>query len=485
MKSLPSLALLCSLGMLHAADLPHFRAENGVVQLLVSGRPYLIRGGELGNSSSAAAEQADAILPAMARLHLNTVLMPVAWEQLEPREGVFDFTILDHWIDVARRQQLHLVLLWFGSWKNAFSEYAPAWVKSDPRRFPRAQSAHGVPLEILSTFGAETLRADARAFRTLMAHLRDSDRDQQTVLMIQVENEMGYLGPARDRSPEAGRQFAAPVPPDLIPALTAHHAELSPKLAAHFNSQGHTWREVFGDAANEVFMAWRYAVYRATAPAIDFYAPDIYWPEFEYWVQRYKLPANPVFIPEARLDPAPWNVLYAYGAAHAIGFCPFAIDSVPADPEPPIAQLYSAIAGLEDLLLTAQREGRTRGLVLHANSPRATQSVALGGYVFEASLSRAWGTNVLQANDGGMLLLESQPGEFLVLGSGLTVKITRDPDTDANIAGIASVEEVFRSGANWTVKARLNGDQTNQGRQLTMDPRQFRTYRLRLYSTQP
>ena len=317
--------------MLHAADLPHFRAENGVVQLLVSGRPYLIRGGELGNSSSAAAEQADAILPAMARLHLNTILMPVAWEQLEPREGVFDFTILDHWIDVARRQQLHLVLLWFGSWKNAFSEYAPAWVKSDPRRFPRAQSAHGVPLEILSTFGAETLRADARAFRTLMAHLRDSDRDQQTVLMIQVENEMGYLGPARDRSPEAVRQFAAPVPPDLIPALTAHHAELSPELAAHFNSQGHTWRDVFGDAANEVFMAWRYAafvnavaeagkreyalpmyvnaqlpaflerpgdypsggphpyylaVYRATAPAIDFYAPDIYWPEFEYWVQR-------------------------------------------------------------------------------------------------------------------------------------------------------------------------------------------------------
>jgi beta-galactosidase GanA len=102
-------------------------------------------GGELGNSSVGTAAQADTILPAMARLHLNTVLVPVAWEQLEPAEGSFDFSILDHWIDAARQQNLHLVLLWFGSWKNAFSEYAPAWVKSDARRFPRALAADGTP----------------------------------------------------------------------------------------------------------------------------------------------------------------------------------------------------------------------------------------------------------------------------------------------------------------------------------------------------
>src|ERR1035441_4878527 len=80
---------------------------------------------------------------------------------------VLDFSILDHWIDIARQQHLHLVLLWFGAWKNAFSEYAPDWVKADMKRFPRAQSAHGMPTEILSTFGTETLRADSRAFRSL------------------------------------------------------------------------------------------------------------------------------------------------------------------------------------------------------------------------------------------------------------------------------------------------------------------------------
>ena len=498
---------------IEGADLPHIQPVNGVPQLMVYGKPYLIRGGELGNSSAGTAAQADRILPALARMHLNTVLMPVAWEQVEPAEGSFDFGILDHWIDIARREHLHLGLLWFGSWKNAFSEYAPDWVKRDTKRFPRAQSTHGEPLEILSTFGTETLRLDSRAFAALMAHLREKDQDQQTVLLVQIENEMGYLGPGRDRSAAANVQFNGAVPQEL---------------AAHFNPRGGKWREVFGDGADEAFMAWRYALwveavaragkreyalpmylnaqlpalmerpgeypsggphphylamYRAVAPAIDFYSPDIYWPEFEYWLQRYELPGNAIFVPEARLDPAPWNALYAYGAGHAFGFCPFGIDTLEAaDHEPAIAQVYGAIAGLEDMLIAAQAAGRTRGIVLHAHSPRAAQTVALGGYLFQASLSRAWSTNELLAQDGGMLLIESAPDEFFVVGSGLTVKITRDPDTDERIAGIASIEEVSRSGSDWLVSARLNGDQSNQGRQLSMAPRDIRTYRLRLYS---
>jgi hypothetical protein len=506
------------------AGLPHFRDE----QLLVHGKPFLIRGGELGNSSAGLASQADRILPAMARLHVNTILMPVAWEQMEPKEGAFDFHVLDHWMDVARQQRMHLVVLWFGAWKNAFSEYAPDWVKADMKRFPRAQGVRGATTEILSTFGAETLRADSRAFGALMAHLREKDQEQQTVLMVQVENEIGYLGPGRDRSPEADREFDGPVPQALLSGLSARVAELSPELAAHFNPQGRAWREVFEDAANEVFMAWRYAsfvntvaeagkkeyalplyvnaqlpslmerpgeypsggphpyylaVYRAMAPAIDFYAPDVYWPEFEYWVKRYQVRGNAIFIPEAKIESAPWNALYAYGAAKAIGFCPFGIDSLQAaEGEPVMMQVYGAIESVEAMLLEAQSAGRTRGVALHANSPRASQSVALGGYVFEASLSRGWSTGALLANDGGMLLMESRADEFFVVGSGLTVKMSRDPDTDGKTGGIASIEEVVRAGGEWEVAARLNGDQSNQGRQLTMDSRKVRIYRVRLYS---
>jgi len=524
--------ILSQLGVTASSDLPHFRTENGAPQFVVHGKPFVILGGELGNSSAGTAAQADVILPEMARMHLNTVLMPVAWEQTEPTEGHFDFRVLDHWIDVARQQNLHLVLLWFGSWKNALSEYAPDWVKADMKRFPRAQTANGTPLEILSTFGTETLRLDSRAFAALMSHLREKDREQQTVLMVQVENEVGYLGPGRDRSPEANKQFAGPVPRELMQKLVAKRAELSPELGAHFNTQGSTWREVFGEAATEVFMAWRYAsfidavaqagkkqyllpmyvnaqlpslmerpgeypsggphpyyleVYRAVAPAIDFYSPDIYWPEFEYWVRRYQIQGNPIFIPEAKMESAPYNALYAYGAARAFGFCPFGIDSLHApvsstDLKPAIMETYAALSSLEDMLTTAQSAGRTRGVVLHANSPRAAQTVSLGGYLFEASLSRAWKTGTLLADNGGMLLLESRPDEFIVVGSGLTVKISRDPDTDNQIAGIAGIEEVSKAGSEWVVSARLNGDQSNQGRQLTMDAREIRTYRVRLYS---
>lgn len=528
--ALSALALLSA--PVAAAALPKVMMQNGASQLIVHGGPYLILGGELGNSSAGTQAQADAILPHLAALHVNTVLMPVAWEQIEPAEGRFDFRLLDHWLDVARKSRLHLVLLWFGSWKNGFSDYAPAWVKADTRRFPRARAIDGAPLEILSTFGEETLRLDSRAFAALMAHLRTQD-PQQTVLMVQVENEVGVVGDGRDRSAQADHAFAGAVPPSLVRSLQAKRTSLTPELAAHFNPQGHTWKEVFGDAADEAFMAWRYAtyadavaqagkrqyalpmymnaqlpaplerageypsggshpyyqqIYQAVATHIDFYAPDIYWPDFAHWVQRYRALGNPVFVPEAKLDVAPYNALYAYGEARAFGFCPFGIDSLaPAqkpDSTPLLMQVYAALGQLGDALSQAQAAGRTRGLVLHATSPRPTQTVALGGYLFTAMLSRSWPDKRLLTQDGAMLVLESGPGEFYVVGSGLTVTVTRDPDVDARVAGIASIEEVSRTGAAWNVERRLNGDQSNQGRQLSMDANRMTIYRVRLYAAE-
>lgn len=532
LASLALLALLTAPAM--ATELPKIVMDNGASQLIVHGKPYLILGGELGNSSAGTAAQAESILPRMAGLHVNTVLMPVAWEQIEPVESQFDFHLLDHWIDVARKNRMHLVLLWFGSWKNGFSDYAPAWVKADTRRFPRARAIDGAPLDILSTFGEETLRLDSRAFAGLMAHLRTKD-PEQTVLMVQVENEVGLVGDRRDRSAEADRAFAGDLPPALIQALLAKRATLTPELAAHFNPQGHTWKDVFGDAADEAFMVWRYAayadavaragkqqyalpmymnaqlpaplerageypsgasypyyqqIYQAIATHIDFYAPDIYWPEFAHWVQRYQALGNPVFVPEAKIDSAPYNALFLYGEAKGFGFCPFGIDSlVPpkdkADPMPLVMQVYAALDQLGDQLVQAQAAGRTRGLVLHATSPRPTQTVSLGGYLFTATLARSWPEKRLLTNDGAMLVLESGPDEFYVVGSGLTVTMTRDPDTDARVAGIASIEEVSRSsGADWKVERRLNGDQSNQGRQLSMDASQMHIYRVRLYAAE-
>jgi len=145
-------------------------------------------------------------------------------------------------------------------------------------------------------------------------------------------------------------------------------------------------------------------------------------------------------------------------------------------------QVYAALASLGSTLTDAQAADRTRGMALHANSPRSSQTVALGGYLFQGSLSLAWSTHALLATDGGMLLLQSAPNEFLIVGVGLTVKMTRDPDADGQIAGISSIEEVSWVDSGWRVAARLNGDQSNQGRQLTMDPHQVKIYRLRMYA---
>ena len=203
-------------------------------------------------------------------------------------------------------------------------------------------------------------------------------------------------------------------------------------------------------------------------------------------MQRYQIPGNPIFIPEARLESAPYNAFYAYGEGRAFGFCPFGIDSVrPSlkedNPRPEVAQVYTLLDSLRDLLPAAQAEGRTRGLVLHATSPRATQTVALGGYLFEATLSRSWPARTIVAEDGAMLVLHTSPGEFYITGSGLTVTIARDPDVDNGIAGIESIEQVSRGSGQWVTERRLNGDQSNQGRQLALDPHQPHIYRVGLY----
>ena len=521
--------ILCAL-LAGASEPPSISKSAG--ELIVNGKPYLILGGELGNSSAGTAAEADSILPKLATMHVNTVLMPVAWEQIEPQESNFDFNILDHWIDVARQEHLHLVVLWFGSWKNAFSSYAPAWVKSDTRRFPRAVSTDGNELEILSTLGKETQKADGKAFSSLMTHIREKDGEEQTVLMVQVENEVGYLGAGRDRSPAANQLFHESVPTALIQKLRDSRESLSPELAAHFHSEGKTWQEVFGEAADEVFMAWNYAtyiqsvaqegkrayslpmyvnaqlpapaersgeypsggphpyyldVYRITAPALDFFSPDIYWPNFEYWINRYAIKGNAVFVPEARLEAAPFNAFYAFGEAKAFGFAAFGIDSVDvsadrADNPTPMEQTYKALDDLSEMIVPAQTLGKTRGLVMHAASPRPTQTVAQDGYLFEATLSRSWPAKTLLTEDGAMIIVQSKPNEFFIAGRGLTVTFTRDPDRDDRVAGIASIEQVSRVDGNWITQRRLNGDQSNQGRQLSMAANQVKTYRVVLYT---
>ena len=271
---------------------PHLESRHGVKQLIVDGRPFLVLGGELGNSSASSAAWMEPIWPQLARRNLNTVIASVTWQMIEPAEGRFDFSSVDACIDGARTNGLHLVFLWFASWKNGQSSYPPDWVKTDPRRFPWARDGFGNTLNILSTFSDDLCQADARAFAALMRHIRQVDGVNHTVLMMQVENEVGIVGDSRDRCAAANAAYDGQVPRSLMRYLEHNKDALAPELLADWAANGSktsgTWAEVFGPgkapdyklwgpdltdekknifwrqlnwASDEFFMAWRYSTF--------------------------------------------------------------------------------------------------------------------------------------------------------------------------------------------------------------------------------
>ncbi|KAF7162402.1 hypothetical protein CNMCM6106_009376 [Aspergillus hiratsukae] len=254
-------------------EIPHLRSIEGSKQLIVHGRPFLVLGAELQNSSLTSAEHMDTVWQNLVDAHVNTVLGCVTWEIIEPVEGQFDFKELDKIILGARKHGLHVVLLWFGSYKNGISTYVPGWVKTNPNRFPRMKlrKAGGVlqTTEILSVLHEEAPKADAKAFARLMRHLREFDQDYSTVVMVQVENESGLLGDSRDGSAAAEERFSQPVPNDLLTFLAGSwdylHQDLKRNLVhfkAHRSPRG-SWAEVFGKGPHnhELFMAYHYALY--------------------------------------------------------------------------------------------------------------------------------------------------------------------------------------------------------------------------------
>src|SRR4030042_594215 len=231
-------------------NLPHVKRENSTTQLIVDGKPFIVLGGELGNSSASDLKYMTAIWPKLVAMNLNTVLIPVYWELIEAEEGKFDFSLVDRFILDARKNNLKIIFLWFGTWKNSMSCYAPAWIKTNQERFPRAKDKNGQSHEILSPFSNNNLLADMKAFTRLMQHTKDFDRQEQSVIMIQVENEIGMLSDARDHHPDATNAFHQAVPEKLIHYMKANREILRPELKELWISHGEkeegTWEEGFG-----------------------------------------------------------------------------------------------------------------------------------------------------------------------------------------------------------------------------------------------
>lgn len=511
------------------AELPSIETRDGRHALVVDGAPFLVLGAQVNNSSAWPAALPD-VWPAAQQLHANTVIVPIAWEQIEPVEGRFDFSFLDVLLQQARERNFRLALLWFATWKNNGPNYAPEWVKLDNKRFPRVVTRDGKVLNSLSPHAQSTLDADRKAFVALMKRLKAVD-SQGTVIAMQVQNEPGTYGSVRDYSPAAERLFAGRVPAALL--------KKTGRTAG-------TWQQVFGADAEEFFHAWSVAhfigevaaagkreyalpmyvnaalrdpfnpgkpggyasggptdnvldIYRAAAPAIDVIGPDIYMREsVKYFrvLELYGRRDNPLLVTETGNDRTYARFFYETLGQQGIGFVPFGIDftgysnfplgakATDASMVEPFAVNYRLVAPIARLWAKLSFEGRAWGASQPDDNAQRTKDFGRWSASVDWDLYQFGGKEWLatleapkrEYPDGGVLVAQLSDDEFLVTGRNARISFgTGSKQVKANGLLYARVEEGhYDDAGNWVFDRVWNGDQTDYGLNFTTLPQWLR-----------
>lgn len=491
-----------------AAPAPRFVQKDGRHALLVDGKPFLMLGGQIHNSSAWPSELAQ-VWESAAALHVNTLEAPIYWEQFEPQPGHFDTTNIDALVQGARARDLRLVLLWFGTWKNGKMYYVPSWVKADTQRFARVIRPDGEPIDVLSPLGRNTLQADKAAFVALMDYLKKIDGDKHTVLMVQVENEAGILGSARDNSPEANKLFEAAVPAEM--------------LAAAHKTAG-TWKEVFGDDADEIFQVYHQAKYineiaaagkaafdipvtinvwvtnplakrttqlpgvdypsggavhkrvdlwKALAPAIDAIGPDIY--DKDPWVveslmQTYLRAGYPLLIPEiGRNDNFAKDFYKALGLG-AVGFAPFGIDRtgwnyLGDEKWTAHARNFELFHPMSREIAQLEFDGKVKTAVEEAG--HASQEIDFGEWQATVTFPKSSGA---AAPGGAALVAELGADEFFVTGTDASVVFHLKDKKPGERSQFVTVEQGHFENGAWKPLRLWNGDEAGGGFSFHQEP---------------
>jgi hypothetical protein len=497
-----------------ATDAPKFVQKDGRWALLVDGQPYLILGGQIHNSSAWPSELPQ-VWKSAANLHANTIAAPIYWEQFEPQPGKFDYTNVDAVINGAREHRLHLIFLWFGTWKNGNMHYVPEWVKTNPQKYPRMLNPQGEPIDVLSANSRANLEADKTAFAALMRHLKSIDDDAHTVLMVQVENESGAIGTVRDFSPEANSAFAGQVPADLLKAASKKPG---------------TWSQVFGADADETFQVYAVARYvnevaaagkaefaiplyanvwlsyppaelperrmpipgiqypsggavqkyvglwRALAPSLDAIGPDIYASDALFArevLDAYNRPDNPLWIPEmGRGDEFAKLMFYMLGDG-AIGFSPFGVDekgwNLLGDERPQSeSRVFELLTPLNRELAKLNFAGKLKTSVEEPG--KAEQQLDFGAWQVRIAYGYPqWDGRRPPGNKdfhGGAVVAQLGPDEFLVTGIDAAVSFHLPGKLPGIRMLILSAEEGTYENDVWKPLRLWNGDETDRGLQF-------------------
>lgn len=501
-----------------AAEAPRLVQKDGRYALLVDGQPYIILGGQIHNSSAWPSELPE-VWDSMAALHANTIEAPVYWEVMEPQEGHFDFSNVDAVVNGARAHNLHVVLLWFGTWKNGNMHYVPGWVKTDTKRFPRVIRPDGEPIDVLSALSRNNLEADKAAFVALMRHLNQIDGQQHTVLLIQVENESGIIGSVRDFSPEANQKFAGQVPADMLAAV---------------QKQPGTWSQVFGAAADETFQVYYQAKYineiaaagkkefdvpyyinvwpdyppaelpqraidqpgiaypsggavqkmvglwRKLAPSIDMIGPDIYTTDSEFYraeMRTYERPDNPLWIPETGSGNGFAKFFFYALGDGAIGFSPFGVDHPEGvnarfgSPEAH-ARNFSLIAPMDREIARLEFDGKVKTAVEEPG--KATEELDFGDWQATVAFGFPQGDGRRPPGtkdaSGVALVAQLGPDEFLVSGFNASVIFHLPGKQPWMRSEFLSVEQGEYENGAWKPLRLLNGDETDRGLRFFQKP---------------
>lgn len=465
-------------------------------QLIVNGEPHLMIAGELHNSSASSMEYMNQIWPKLKSLHLNTVLATVTWDQFEPKEGEYNYQLIDYLIEKAYKNNLKLVIVWFGSWKNGQSSYIPLWVKRDTERFPRVKTKEGRQIETLSVLSQASRNADAKAFTALMRRIKEKDI-RQTVIMVQPENEVGIFQDI-DYRPEVLKAYRSNVPTVLMNYMKKNKDSLKKELSSVWMAAGSkttgTWPEVFGDTpqAKEFFMAWQYAkyidyiaesgrkvydlpmfvnawivqksddlpgvypnggpvsrvmdIYKAGAPSIDIICPDIYLPNYkEIYQMYYRKKDNPLLVPESSLDAG--RAFYAFAEYDAICFSPFGIEDAAGDVL--FSNSYGVLNELQPLIAECQGTDKMRGV--HLSSDHQDELLEINGYEVALKIQDP-------AKPAFGLVIQKQPQEFIV--AGMNFKVEFEKEVGGQIYYIGQVSEGRFEDGKWIENRWLNGDET-------------------------